>query len=40
MAIQAQKGTKDMLPNDAYKWHYIEEKLRKISAEYNARTNN
>ena len=37
MAIQAQKGTKDMLPNDAYKWHYIEEKLRKISAEYGIR---
>ena len=33
MAIQAQMGTKDMLPNDDYKWHYIEEKLRKISAE-------
>lgn len=37
MAIQAQKGTKDMLPNDAYKWQYIEEKLRKISAEYGIR---
>lgn len=37
MAIQAQKGTKDMLPNDAYKWQYIEEKLRAISAEYGIR---
>ena len=34
MAIQAPKGTKDMLPKDAYKWHYLEDKLRKISAEY------
>ncbi|MGL5244724.1 MAG: histidine--tRNA ligase, partial [Sarcina sp.] len=37
MAIQAQKGTKDMLPQDAYKWMYIEEKLREISAEYGIR---
>lgn len=37
MAIKAQKGTKDMLPQDAYKWQYIEEKLRKISAEYGIR---
>ena len=34
MAIQAQKGTKDMLPNDAYKWHYIEKKFREICALY------
>ena len=37
MAIQAPKGTKDMLPKDAYKWHYIENKLREISAEYGIR---
>lgn len=37
MAIQAQKGTKDMLPNEAYKWNYIEERLRKISWEYGIR---
>lgn len=37
MAIQAQKGTKDMLPNEAYKWNYIEEKLREISWEYGIR---
>lgn len=37
MAIQAQKGTKDMLPSNAYKWQYIEDKLRKISAEYGIR---
>ena len=34
MAIQAQKGTKDMLPQDAYKWHYIEEEWKKICREY------
>jgi histidyl-tRNA synthetase len=37
MNIQAQKGTKDMLPMDAYKWQYIEDKLRKISSEYGIR---
>lgn len=37
MAIQAQKGTKDMLPQDAYKWQFIEGKLRKISSEYGIR---
>ncbi|MBR2674615.1 MAG: histidine--tRNA ligase [Mogibacterium sp.] len=34
MAITAPKGTKDMLPQDAYKWHYIEEAWRKICREY------
>ena len=28
MEIQAPKGTKDMLPQDAYKWHYIENVFR------------
>lgn len=37
MAIQAQKGTKDMLPQDSYKWQYVEGKLRKISAKYGIR---
>ncbi|MGL5066743.1 MAG: histidine--tRNA ligase [Sarcina sp.] len=37
MAIQAQKGTKDMLPQDAYKWQFIESKLREISAQYGIR---
>lgn len=37
MAIQAQKGTKDMLPQDSYKWQFIENKLRKISSEYGIR---
>ncbi len=34
MAIRAQKGTKDMLPQDAYKWQYIEDEWRKICSEY------
>lgn len=34
MAIKAQKGTKDMLPQDAYKWNYIEKEWNKICAEY------
>lgn len=28
MAIQAPKGTKDVLPSEAYKWHYIEDLIR------------
>lgn len=34
MAIQAPKGTKDLLPMDSYKWQYIEAKLRKIAGTY------
>ena len=30
MEIQAPKGTKDMLPADAYKWHYVENIFREI----------
>ncbi|MDP4145556.1 MAG: histidine--tRNA ligase [Bacillota bacterium] len=37
MAIQAPKGTKDMLPKDAYKWQYVEKKLRNIAATYGCR---
>ena len=37
MAIQGQKGTKDMLPSEAYKWNYIADKLRKTSEEYGIR---
>lgn len=32
--IRVQKGTRDMLPQDAYKWHFIEEKIREISKLY------
>ena len=34
MEIRAQKGTKDVLPQDAYKWQYIEGEWRKICSEY------
>ena len=34
MAIKAPKGTKDMLPQDAYKWQYIEDAWKKICKEY------
>lgn len=37
MAIQAPKGTKDMLPQDAYKWHFIESKFRNLTEEYGFR---
>lgn len=37
MIIQAPKGTKDMLPADAYKWHYIEEKIRSVVSTYGLR---
>ncbi len=34
MAMKAPKGTKDMLPQDAYKWQYIESEWAKICSEY------
>lgn len=37
MAIQAPKGTKDVLPGDVYKWQYLEDKFRKIAASYGCR---
>lgn len=37
MEIQAPKGTKDMLPQDAYKWHYVEETLREVSKAFGVR---
>lgn len=33
--IQIPKGTQDILPNEIYKWHYIEEKLHEISKAFN-----
>ncbi len=33
MLTQAPKGTKDMLPKEAYQWHMIEEKMRKLADE-------
>lgn len=29
--IRVQKGTKDVLPFDSYKWHYIEDKIRNVT---------
>ncbi|MBQ0005356.1 MAG: histidine--tRNA ligase [Clostridiales bacterium] len=34
MAIKAPKGTKDVLPNESYKWRYIENEWAKICSEY------
>lgn len=34
MEVQAPKGTKDMLPQDAYKWHFVENKFREIAKFY------
>lgn len=30
MEIQAPKGTKDILPSEVYKWHYVEKTIREI----------
>lgn len=35
--IQAPKGTKDMLPQDAYKWHYVESVFRNVTKTYGIR---
>ncbi|WP_115642448.1 histidine--tRNA ligase [Clostridium putrefaciens] len=37
MNIKAPKGTKDMLPQDAYKWHYITDTLSNIAENYGYR---
>lgn len=37
MIIQAPKGTRDVLPDEVYKWHYIENKLKEIAAAYGYR---
>ena len=37
MEVQAPKGTKDMLPQDAYKWHSVENKFREIAKFYGMR---
>lgn len=33
--INISKGTKDVLPQESYKWHYIEGKVREIANEFN-----
>ncbi len=35
--IRIPKGTKDVLPDEAYKWHYVENEIRKVTALYNAK---
>ena len=37
MEMQAPKGTKDMLPQDAYKWKYIESVFRDVAKTYGIR---
>ena len=37
MEIQAPKGTKDMLPQDAYKWQYVEGVFRDVSKAFGVR---
>ena len=37
MEIQAPKGTKDMLPQDAYKWHYVENIFKDTARSYGMR---
>lgn len=37
MAMQAPKGTKDILPAESYKWHYLENKFKNIAASYGYR---
>ncbi len=32
--INIPKGTKDVLPSESYKWHYIEQKLREIAKKF------
>lgn len=34
MAIKAPRGTRDVLPGESYKWHYVEDMFRKICAEF------
>ena len=37
MSINAPKGTKDVTPKESYKWHFIEEKIRQICADFGYR---
>ena len=34
MEMQAPKGTKDMLPQDAYKWHYVENIFKSVAKNF------
>lgn len=37
MAVNAPKGTKDMLPGEAYRWHWVEALMRGIAGTYGYR---
>lgn len=37
MSINAPKGTKDVTPKESYKWHFIEEKMRQLCADFGYR---
>lgn len=37
MIIQAPRGTKDVLPTESYKWHYLEDIFKNIAASYGYR---
>lgn len=37
MLTQAPKGTRDMLPQDAYLWQYVERKMRELAAKWGYR---
>lgn len=37
MEMQAPKGTKDMLPLDAYKWHFVESTFKEVAKYYGMR---
>ena len=37
MLTNAPKGTKDAMPDQVYKWHYIEEKFAEICRRYGFR---
>ncbi len=33
--INIPKGTKDVLPQESYKWHYVESKVKKVALDFN-----
>ena len=35
--ITAPKGTKDVLVSESYKWHFLEEKIKKVTKKYNVK---
>ena len=37
--IRIQKGTKDVLPSESHKWHFIEDKIRKIALDFGLKRN-